>query len=78
MKLSVSLPEDDVAFIDEYASRTDVSTRSGVLRMAVELLRASELEEAYGHAWDEWSESAESELWEGVAADGLRDQPAGR
>lgn len=71
MKLSVSLPQDDVAFIDEYLARTELTTRSGVVQRALELLRASQLEEAYGAAWDEWADEDEHRTWGVASADGL-------
>lgn len=71
MKLSVSLPEDDVEFMDEYVARTDVTTRSAVLRVALELLRAAELEDAYSEAWDDWAESPEAAEWDVASGDGL-------
>jgi antitoxin MazE9 len=73
MKLSVSLPPADVEFLDDYAQRRDVATRSGALQRAVELLRQSELEDAYDEAFGAWSESADAALWQAASADGLAD-----
>jgi Arc/MetJ-type ribon-helix-helix transcriptional regulator len=70
MKLSVSLSHEDVAFIDDYAAKANVPSRSAVLHRAVELLRAAELEDSYREAWDEWS-AGEDAGWEATAADGL-------
>lgn len=70
MKLSVSLPEKDVEFIDDYAARTDIGNRSEVLRVALELLRAAQLEDAYAEAWDEWAEDADTSAWDSATADG--------
>ena len=53
MKLSVSLPEEDVEFLDEYARTQGYDSRSAVVHKAVRLLRASELGNAYADAWDE-------------------------
>jgi Arc/MetJ-type ribon-helix-helix transcriptional regulator len=75
MKVSVSLTEDDIAYIDEYARRVGARSRSSVLHQAVALLRLSELEIAYTGAFQEWLESEEHELWDGAAADGLSDAP---
>ena len=71
MKLSVSLPVDDVAFIDDYAERSNAASRSAVLHRALHLLRASQLEDAYRAAWEEWSESGDAQAWEMTAADGV-------
>ena len=47
MKLSVSLPDDDVEYLDEYARVQRLESRSAALHKAVRLLRASELGGAY-------------------------------
>jgi Arc/MetJ-type ribon-helix-helix transcriptional regulator len=70
MKLSVSLPDDDVEFLDAYAEREGFASRSAVVHKAVRLLRASELGAAYEDAWDEWEASGERSRWEVTAADG--------
>ncbi len=72
MKLSVSLPEDDVAYLDAYAETRKMSSRSAVVHKAVGLLRASELSSSYQAAWDEWSASEDASLWETTVGDGLR------
>ncbi|WP_030448746.1 ribbon-helix-helix domain-containing protein [Actinocatenispora sera] len=69
MKMSVSLPDEDVAFIDEHAARTDAPGRSAVLHEAIRLLRDRELEDQYERAWDEWSTDADG--WNATSADGL-------
>ena len=71
MKLSVSLPEEDVEFLDEYARTQGYRSRSAVLHRAVRLLRSTELGEAYAEAWSEWAESGEAELWGSTTGDGL-------
>lgn len=69
MKLSVSLSDEDVAFIDEYAAAEGIGSRSAVLHRAIDLLRASQLESAYQAAWAEWAED-ETEAWAGALTDG--------
>ena len=71
MKLSVSLPDDDVDFLDVYAESQGIESRSAVLQKAVRLLRASELGPAYEEAWAEWEGSEDSDLWESAADDGM-------
>jgi Arc/MetJ-type ribon-helix-helix transcriptional regulator len=73
MKLSVSLPEDDVEFVDDYARRTNTPSRSSVVHRAIELLRVTELGDAYEAAWDEWYESEDARLWEKTIGDGIAD-----
>lgn len=71
MKVSVSLPSEDVEFLDEYAKKQGYESRSAVLHKAVRLLRATELSAAYENAWREWAESGDAEVWESTSADGL-------
>jgi len=71
MKVSVSLPEDDVRFLDDYSKAAGMESRSAVLQKAVRLLRAAELGQAYVSAWDEWFASDDAQVWEAATGDGL-------
>lgn len=71
MKLSISLPDEDVELIDAYARAHGLSTRSSVLQHAVRRLRDAELGSAYADAWDEWAEAGEADTWDAAAGDGL-------
>ncbi len=71
MKLSVSLPDQDVEYLDEYAQKQGLDSRSAAVQKAVRLLRASELGAAYEGAWAEWEGSDDGDLWDGAAGDGL-------
>lgn len=71
MKVSVSLPDDDVEFLDAYAEDQGFASRSAVVHKAVRLLRASELGPAYEDAWEEWAGDGEKEGWEPTVGDGL-------
>jgi Arc/MetJ-type ribon-helix-helix transcriptional regulator len=73
MKLSVSLPDEDVAILDEFARTTGLPSRSAALHHAVRMLRLPELEQDYADAWDEWEASGEHAAWDATAADGLAD-----
>lgn len=70
MKLSVSLPDGDVEFIDHYANEHGVDSRSAVVHRALALLRSNELGADYAAAWDEWA-SSDAEHWDATIADGL-------
>jgi len=70
MKLSVSLPDEHIAFVDRYAAEHRVGSRSAVMQRALVLLRASELGEDYAAAWGEWDEAG-GQSWDVVTADGL-------
>lgn len=69
MKLSVSLPDDDVEFLDRYAASHDVGSRSAAVHVAVRLLRASQLGPAYEDAWAEWAGTPDADLWETTTGD---------
>jgi Arc/MetJ-type ribon-helix-helix transcriptional regulator len=71
LKISVSLPEEDVEFLDDYAESLGMGSRSAVVQRAVRLLRASGLGPAYVEAWEEWEASGEAEAWDSVVGDGL-------
>ena len=71
MKLSVSLPDEDVEFLDSYAANQGIGSRSAAVQKAVRLLRASELGPAYEHAWTDWADSDDSERWDAAVGDGL-------
>jgi Arc/MetJ-type ribon-helix-helix transcriptional regulator len=71
VKVSVSLPDQDVEFLDRYARAQGYDSRSAVLHRAVALLRAEQLGEAYEEAWQDWTASGDAELWAGAVADGL-------
>jgi Arc/MetJ-type ribon-helix-helix transcriptional regulator len=71
MKVSVSLPGEDVEFLDDYAKKQGYESRSAVVHKAVRLLRATELGAAYEGAWREWTESGEAGIWESSTSDGI-------
>lgn len=71
MKISVSMPEEDVDYLDSYARDRQLDSRSAVLHKAIRLLRASELGADYEDAWTEWAESEDSDLWDAAVADGV-------
>jgi Arc/MetJ-type ribon-helix-helix transcriptional regulator len=55
VKISVSMTDEDVAFLDAYAAERAVGSRSAAVQQAVALLRASQLEAAYEAALTEWT-----------------------
>ncbi|MEK6721749.1 MAG: ribbon-helix-helix domain-containing protein [Chloroflexota bacterium] len=71
MKVSVSLPGEDVQFLDSYAKEQGLESRSAALHRAVRLLRTAELGATYEAAWDEWAAEGEAELWESTTGDGV-------
>jgi Arc/MetJ-type ribon-helix-helix transcriptional regulator len=71
MKLSVSLSDEDVEFLDHYARSIGASSRSAVIQRAIRLMRAAELGPAYARAWEEWTADGDATAWDGVAGDGI-------
>ena len=73
MKLSISLPDKDVAYIDRHLAVHDEPSRSAVIRKAIERLREEELSEAYAALWKEWG-TEDDLLWETTVGDGIEDE----
>ena len=73
MKLSVSLTEEDLAVLDEYARSAGLRSRSAALQHAIRLLRHPDLEDDYAAAWEEWRASGEEAGWQATVGDGLDD-----
>ena len=69
--MSVSLPGEDVEFLDEYAREQGLESRSAALHRAVRLLRTAELGGAYEAAWREWAADGDADVWEIATGDGL-------
>jgi Arc/MetJ-type ribon-helix-helix transcriptional regulator len=72
MKVSVSLPGEDVQFLDEYAKEQGLESRSAALHRAVRLLRTAELGGTYEAAWEEWAAEDDGTLWGSTIGDGLK------
>jgi antitoxin MazE9 len=71
MKVSVSLPDEDLEFLDRYAAKEGIGSRSAALHRAVDLLRAAELGPAYEQAWAEWADDDAGDAWDSTAGDGI-------
>ncbi len=70
MKLSISLPEEEVEFVDAYAHSQAIKSRLGVIQAALRLLRISELADDYDSAWAERDEE-DDRTWDRSSPDGL-------
>ena len=67
----MSIPDQDVEFLDQYALEHGINTLSAVLLRAIRLLRTSQLGPTYAEAWSEWSLSGDEELWDTTSGDGV-------
>ena len=76
MKVSVSLPVEDVQFLDAYAQEQGLESRSAALQQAVRQLRTAELAAAYEGAWETWAAGGDADTWESATRDGLADPGA--
>ncbi|MGB7447894.1 MAG: ribbon-helix-helix domain-containing protein [Ornithinimicrobium sp.] len=73
MKLSISIPDEDVATLDRYAEAAGMASRSAAIQRAIRLLAQPALDDAYAAAWEEWEASGDAAAWEETTADGLAD-----
>jgi len=71
MKLSISLPDADVAALDAHVRAAGLPSRSAAVQRAIRSLVDQQLEQDYAAAWAEWEQSGEQEAWQGASADGL-------
>ena len=70
MRLRITIPDDDAAFLEAYAVRAGLTSRSAVVRQAIALLREDQLIRDYVTAFDEWADSGETAVWETTTRDG--------
>lgn len=75
MKLSISLPDEDVAILDRFAKDAGLESRSAAVQHAIRMLGDPQLEADYATAWDEWEASGDFTAWESTSGDGLVDAP---
>jgi len=71
VKVSVSLSDGDVAFLDAYATEHGAASRSAAVQQAVAVLRERQLGAEYSAAFTEWHGSVEARAWEVVVGDGV-------
>jgi Arc/MetJ-type ribon-helix-helix transcriptional regulator len=71
MKVSISLPHEDVEFLDSYAQAQGLASRSAVVHKAVRLLRGAELAPAYEDAFASWDDSQDAVDWVVTTGDSI-------
>jgi hypothetical protein len=69
VKLSVSVPTEDIAFLDAYAAEHALGSRSAALHHAIRALRVSALPGSYAEAWSDWNADGDAAAWETTAGD---------
>ena len=70
MKLSVSVPSADIAFLDAYAADHALGSRSAALHHAIRALRVSALPGSYAEAWSDFKGDGDADAWDVTAGDG--------
>ena len=70
MKVSISLPDEDLALIDDLARRGG-TTRSAIVHQAIAALRQPDLAAEYAAAFVEWIDEGHAAEWDATAGDGL-------
>ena len=68
-KISVSLPEEDLAELDAYIQRMELPGRSAGVQAAIHSLRMRALADDYAAAFTDLWEDAD--VWDSTAVDGL-------
>ncbi len=68
-KLSISIPDSTLLFVERYRKTHSIRTRSEVIQEALALLRERELDTAYREANVEFDSD-----WDRVSSDGLTDE----
>ena len=67
VKLSISLPDEDV----EYLDALDAPSRSAAVHQAIVRARQASLEADYSEAFKEWHESSNARAWDSHNPDGI-------
>lgn len=65
----MSIPDEDVEFLDNYTKTHQIESRSAALHRAIRLLRASELGDAYADAFAEWADDSANDAWDNAVGD---------
>ena len=74
MKVSVSITDDDLGFIESQVAEGRYPTRSAAMHAAIKSLRARDLEAQYAEAAREWQASGDQAAWDVTVGDGLDDE----
>lgn len=63
LRISVSLPAEDVEFLDTFRRAKGFLSRSSVLHFAIYTLQEAQLSSSYEAAWAEWEDAPDSADW---------------
>lgn len=71
MKISISVPDEQVELIDRVMTAQGLTSRSAAIQQGIELWLNQALVDDYAAAFKEWDGSGDSAAWEAVVGDGL-------
>ncbi|MCL2783246.1 MAG: ribbon-helix-helix domain-containing protein [Propionibacteriaceae bacterium] len=74
MKLSVSLPEEDVKFLDAYRRDASLKSRSAAVQAAIQRLRDALLADEYTQMFSDPAYLDDTKVWDATTPDGLPDE----
>lgn len=72
MKVSISLSDADLAYLDAETAAGRYASRSAAVAAAIGWMRRGDLVAIYDQAFDDWADSGEAEVWDPTAGDGIR------
>jgi Arc/MetJ-type ribon-helix-helix transcriptional regulator len=75
LRVSASLPAEDVEFLDAFRRANGFHSRSSVLHLAIYMLRGAQLTSSYEAAWAEWKDMPDSVDWAPASADPTANAP---
>ncbi|MFV2143107.1 MULTISPECIES: antitoxin [Isoptericola] len=67
----MSIREQDLRYLDTYAEREGLPSRSATIHAAIKALQVHDLEAEYAEAIEEWADSDDADAWDGTVGDGL-------
>jgi Arc/MetJ-type ribon-helix-helix transcriptional regulator len=70
-KVSVSLDERDVEFLDYQTAQGRFPSRSAGVSAGVRLLRDLDLADSYAEAFAQWADAESGRLWDSTTGDGV-------
>jgi Arc/MetJ-type ribon-helix-helix transcriptional regulator len=63
LRISLSLPAEDVEFLDTFRRAKGFHSRSSVLHFAIYMLQEAQLTSSYEAAWAEWEDTPDGVDW---------------
>lgn len=71
MKISISLPDEDGATLDNFVRERNLPSRSAAIQRAVRQLAHPRLEDDYAAAWRELGDGGDEQAWSAAVNYGL-------